>query len=128
MVLMADQMKQQRASDLLYHKNGEISELTRSNVFMFRGDTLLTPNRNVLNGITRKVVMELAQSHFDVQEQPITYDEFLFAEEAFTTSTTKWVMPIVRVGEHAIGQGTPGKRTLFLQELFEQLVEESVTE
>jgi branched-chain amino acid aminotransferase len=128
MVLMANEMKQQRASDLLYHKDGEISELTRSNVFMFRGDTLLTPNRHVLHGITRRVVMELAQSHFDVQERPIGYDEFLFAEEAFTTSTTKWVMPIVRVGEQAIGPGTPGKRTLFLQELFEQLVEETVAD
>ncbi|HEV7349112.1 aminotransferase class IV [Telluribacter sp.] len=125
MVLMADEMKQQRASDLLFHKDGEISELTRSNVFLFRGDVLITPNRNVLHGITRRVVMELAASHFEVEVRPVSLDEFLFADETFTTSTTKWVMPIVRVGEQAIGNGTPGKRTLLLQDLFEKVIKSS---
>ncbi|GAB2782709.1 D-amino-acid transaminase [Rhabdobacter roseus] len=122
MVLMADEMKRQQAADLLFHKKGEISELTRSNVFLFKGDTLITPDRHVLHGITRRTVMELAAPHFEVQVRPVLYDELLHADEAFTTSTTKWVMPIVQVGEHAIGQGGAGKRTLFLQELFDALI------
>lgn len=124
MILQANEMKQQGASDLLFHKDGEISELTRSNVFHFKGDTLITPDRHVLNGITRRVFLELAAPHFDVQVRPVLFDEFVNADECFTTSTTKWAMPIVQVGEHTIADGQPGERTVFLRELFLKLVAE----
>jgi D-alanine transaminase/branched-chain amino acid aminotransferase len=122
MVLMADELKRQQASDLLFHKDGEVSELTRSNIFVFRGDKLITSNRNILNGITRKVVMELARAHFEIEVRRVSYQEVITADEVFTTSTTKWVMPVVQIGEQPIGTGTAGKRTLFLQDLFEKLV------
>jgi D-alanine transaminase/branched-chain amino acid aminotransferase len=122
MVLMADELKRQQAADLLFHKDGEVSELTRSNVFIFLGDKLVTSDRNILNGITRRVVMELAKSNFDVEVRPVSYKEIITADEAFTTSTTKWVMPVVQIGDVPVGNGMAGKRTLFLQELFERLV------
>lgn len=122
MVLMADELKRQQAADLLFHKDGEVSELTRSNVFIFTGDKLITSDRNILNGITRRVVIELAKAHFDVEIRPVSFKEVITADEVFTTSTTKWVMPVVQIGEQPVGDGTAGKRTLFLQELFENVV------
>lgn len=122
MVLMADEMRSQQAVDLLFYKNGEISELTRSNVFIFKGQKLITSNQNILNGITRRVVMELAKTHFEIEVRPVSLEELLAADEVFTTSSTKWVMPIVAVGEKSIGDGTAGQNTLFLQGLFEELV------
>jgi branched-chain amino acid aminotransferase len=122
MVLMADELKRQQAADLLFHKDGEVSELTRSNIFIFAGDKLITSDRNILNGITRRVVIELAKAHFDVEIRPVSYKEVITADEVFTTSTTKWVMPVVQIGEHPVGNGEAGKRTLFLQELFENVV------
>ncbi|WP_149241027.1 aminotransferase class IV [Dyadobacter sp. 32] len=122
MILMADEMRSQEAADLLFHKDGEISELTRSNVFIFKGNTLITPGRSILNGITRRVVLELAGPHFEIQVRSVSLNEFLAADEAFTTSSTKWVMPIVAVGDNRIGDGRAGKNTLFLQGLFEGLV------
>lgn len=122
MVLMADEMKRQGASDLLFHKDGEVSELTRSNFFIFKGDTLITANTNVLKGITRKAVLELAAAHFKVEVRPLLYTELETADEAFTTSSTKWVMPVVQIGDHPVGNGEAGKRTLFLQELFKKVV------
>ena len=122
MILMADEMRSQEAADLLFHKDGEISELTRSNVFIFKGNTLITPGRSILNGITRRVVLELAGPHFEIQVRSVSLNEFLAADEAFTTSSTKWVMPIVAAGEKWIGNGVAGKNTLFLQGLFEELV------
>lgn len=124
MILMAEEMKQQGASDLLFHKNGEISELTRSNVFHFKGDTLVTPDRHVLNGITRRVFLELAAPHFEVETRPVLFDEFVNADECFTTSTTKWALPIVQVGEQTIGSGIPGEKTAFLQDLFIKYVQD----
>ncbi|MEO6281842.1 MAG: aminotransferase class IV [Dyadobacter sp.] len=122
MVLMADELKRQQAADLLFHKDGEVSELTRSNVFIFIGDKLITSDRNILNGITRRVVIELAKPHFDIEVRQVSYKEVITADEAFTTSTTKWVMPVVQIGDVPVGNGLAGKRTLFLQELFEKLV------
>jgi branched-chain amino acid aminotransferase len=124
MVLMDQHMKSQQASDLLFHKNGEISELTRSNIFLFKDNQLITPNRNILYGITRKTVIELAQPYFQVIERNVTLAEFLQADEVFTTSTTKWVMPVVQVDDQLIGTGSAGKKTLFLQNLLEQYVSE----
>ncbi len=116
MIRMAGEMRRQGAADLLYHQNGLVSELTRSNVLLFKGDTLVTPERNVLKGITRKFALELAQGHFDVALRDITLEELLQADELFTTSTTKWVMPIVQVGDALIGNGQAGSRTLYLQQ------------
>lgn len=122
MVLMAEEMKKQQATDLLYHANGEVSELTRSNIFIIRGDALITPDRNILHGITRRVILELAKPHLAIQERPVLLGELLHADEVFTTSSTKGVMPVVQVGEQVIGNGAAGRHTLFLQSLFDQLV------
>ncbi|TAG57485.1 MAG: aminotransferase IV, partial [Runella slithyformis] len=111
MVRLAQEMKSQNAADLLYHKDGEISELTRSNFFIFKGDTLITPDRNILHGITRRYVMELAAPLFKIEVRPLKMEELLEADEAFTTSSTKWVMPIVQIGRQIIGNGLPGQRT-----------------
>ena len=122
MVLMAEEMKKQGASDLLFHKDGEISELTRSNFFIFKGDTLITSDTNILRGITRKVVLELAKTHFKVEVRPLLYSELETADEAFTTSSTKWVMPIVQIGDNPVSDGKAGQRTLSLQDLFKKIV------
>ncbi|PSL29404.1 aminotransferase class IV [Dyadobacter jiangsuensis] len=122
MVLMADEMKRQNAADLLFHKDGEVSELTRSNLFAFQGDKLITSDRNVLNGVTRRAVIELAKADFKVEIRPVTYKEVMTADEVFTTSTTKWVMPVVQIGDQPVANGLAGKRTLHLQKQFEDLV------
>lgn len=122
MILMAGDMKRAQAADLLYHKNGEVSELTRSNIFIIKGDALITPDRNILHGITRRVVMELAESFLDVQVRPVSLEELLQSDEVFTTSSTKFVMPVVQAGEHVINQGVAGKRTAYLQGLFSKLI------
>lgn len=122
MIRLATQMKAQGAADLLYHKNGQISELTRSNFFIFKGNTLITPSENILHGITRRVVLELAEKDFAVEIRPVGVEELQEATEAFTTSTTKWVMPVVQVGRHKIGAGNMGKNTAKLLQLFEEKI------
>ncbi|PWJ57021.1 D-alanine transaminase/branched-chain amino acid aminotransferase [Dyadobacter jejuensis] len=122
MILMADEMKQQQASDLLFHKDGEVSELTRSNVFLVKEGRLITTDRHILYGITRKVVLELAQDLMDIEIRPIYLPEMLEADEVFTTSSTKWVMPIRQIGDTTIGQGAVGPYTRVLQERFEALL------
>lgn len=95
-----------------------ITECTTSNFFMFRGDQLITPMVDVLPGITRSAVLDLAGDLFEVIERPIYRNELAEADEVFITSTTKELMPIVRIDEQEIGSGHAGKRTLRLLELF----------
>lgn len=121
LILMADQLKQQQAHDLLYHSNENITELTRSNVFIVKGDTLITPDQQVLLGITRKVIMELATPHMEVIARPVSLLETLEADEVFTTSSNKRVLPISHIGNKKIGGGfTP--KTHLLQKLFEEYI------
>ncbi len=121
-ILLAKEMKSKNAYDVLYHKNQEVSELSRSNFFIFKGDTLVTPHKNILKGITRRIVLQLANQHFKVEERTILLDELAQADEAFTTGTTKKITPIVQVDEQKIGGGEVGTRTRFLQELFTNLI------
>jgi branched-chain amino acid aminotransferase len=122
-ILMAEAIRAARASDILYHKDGEISELSRSNFFIIKGDQLITSDRNILHGITRRTVIQLAQNDFEVIERPVLLSELYDADEAFTTSSTKKVLPIVQISDLSIGSGAVGDRSKFLLERFNDLVE-----
>jgi branched-chain amino acid aminotransferase len=122
-ILLAKEIKSKNAYDVLYYKNNEISELSRSNFFIFKGDTLITPDKNILKGITRSVVINLARQAFHVEERALRLEELVQAEEAFTTGTTKKITPIVQINEQLIGGGMVGRRTKFLQELFGEFVQ-----
>jgi branched-chain amino acid aminotransferase len=124
MMMMASECRRQGAADLLYHKDGLVSELTRSNLFIVKGRTLLTPDRNALRGITRNLVIEQATEILDIEQRDITLSELLLADEVFTTSTTKWITPIVQVGDERIGNGIPGAYSLQLQSKIEEVFRE----
>ncbi|OYU65259.1 MAG: hypothetical protein CFE22_14715 [Cytophagaceae bacterium BCCC1] len=108
---------------MLFHKNGEISELSRSNVFIVNGNKLITPDKNILEGITRRTVLELAKNDFEIELRSVGFQETLDAEEVFTTSTTKRVLPISRIDDNIIGNSGIGPKTQFLLDKINALVE-----
>lgn len=112
------------AADALFVNEREhVLEATRSNFFIFRGDTLVTPRRGILIGITRNIVLELAQSLYVVEERPILFEELALADEAFITSSAKEITPVVQVDDLIIGDGKPGPRTYQLEQRFIEMVE-----
>lgn len=121
-ILLADAIRAAGALDVLYQKAGELSELSRSNFFIIKGDRLITPDRYILRGITRRTVLQLAQNDFQVEERPLLLSELYDADEAFTTSSTKKILPIVQIGELTIADGKPGPRTVYLLEQFNELI------
>jgi len=113
-----------RASDALFvNEQGYVLEATRSNFFLFRGDTLITPYTGVLIGVTRNVVLGLARDRFAIEERPIYLEELSIADEAFLTSSSREIVPIVQIDDWTIGNGKPGPRTYELEERFIELVE-----
>ena len=116
--------KKQQAEDALYiNEQGNVLEATRSNFFIFRGDTLVTPRQQILLGITRNVVLELARGRFPIEERPISLDELPLADEAFITSSSKEITPVVQIDDLIIGNGKPGPRTYELEQRFIEMVE-----
>jgi D-alanine transaminase/branched-chain amino acid aminotransferase len=114
-------IKETCADDVLYHTYGVISECPRSNFFVVTADnTLVTPGRHILKGIIRMKVLALARQQFQIEQRDITLDELKTAKEAFITSTTKHLMPVVQVDTTIIGKGLPGEITRRLnRELYE---------
>lgn len=112
------------ADDALFvSEQGHVQEATRSNFFIFRGDTLVTPCEEILLGITRNVVLDLARGRFPIEERPILLEELALADEAFVTSSSKEIVPVVRIDEQVIGSGIPGPRTAELEQRFIEMVE-----
>ena len=110
--------REKRAFDILYHSQHGVTECPRNNFFIFRRDTLVTPKDHVLQGITRKLVLRLARDQFPIEERAISFGELDAADEAFVTSTSKCVIPTVRIDDLDIGSGSVGARTKTIMRLF----------
>jgi len=105
---------------LLVNILGQATEGAYSNIFWFEGNTLCTPGNQVLPGITRQAVLELAPFPLDFVMR--TPQQLAQADEVFLTQTTAGVVPVVGLDDQPIGNGTPGPHTQKLMGLFHALV------
>lgn len=91
---------------LMLDPDGFIAEGTGCNFFIFKGDTLFTPEpRNILRGMSREFIME----HFDTVEKNIEPYDVYEADEAFVTGTPFSMLPVVSLNGVPIGNGRPGE-------------------
>lgn len=127
-VYLQQKVKDAGAGDVLYVKNGFISELVRSNVFVVTADNkLITANEHVLYGITRKHILQIATSILEVNEQPVSLTDVLTAKEVFVSSTTKRLLPVFSVNGTKIGDGNTGTVTADLYQRFLELEHQVVS-
>jgi branched-chain amino acid aminotransferase len=106
---------------------GELAECTQSNLFVVKDGAALTPpiDAGLLPGITREFVFEIgAEAGIPVREAVLRDEDLLGADEAFLTSSTRELVPIVQVEDQTIGSGTPGPVTGRLLERFRVRAEE----
>ena len=100
---------------------GELTECTQSNLFVVKDGAALTPplESGLLPGITRGFIFEIGrEAGVEVREEVLHDDDLLQADEAFLTSTTREVVPIVAVDNRQIGNGKPGPITQNLLKTF----------
>jgi len=109
--------------DLLYYYKDEVLESPRNNFFIFKNNILITAKDNVLKGVTRKKILELAQGVFEVQERKLTFAELQEADEAFISGTTKRIIPVVKIDDWDVGDGKVGECTRKLIQVFDEFVE-----
>ena len=106
-----DEYKKEGFNEFLYVKDGKIYECTSSNIFIFKNRKLITPAEEVLYGITRKVIFEIAKPIFEVEEREVMLEEVLNADEVFISSTEREIMPVIGIDDKIIGNGKVGERT-----------------
>jgi len=111
------------ADDVLYQRDGLVSECPRSNFFIVtKDDKLVTPAENILKGVVRGKVLALAQQIGTIEERPVSLDDISNAREAFITSTTKHIIPVLQIDDQLIGDGRCGAVSRHLRQQLDTLV------
>jgi branched-chain amino acid aminotransferase len=108
---------------LMQAEDGAILEGLSSNFFaVLRGD-LRTEGERALPGVTRALVLEVAQGLLSVVQLPVTVNELPDVEECFITSVSREILPVVKIDGRPIANGRPGPRTHELMARWAALVE-----
>jgi len=111
--------------EVLLTKDGKILEGLTSNFYVVKGKKLITAQRGILLGVTRRVILRLAREQGmpirAAYRAPAVNEKF---NEAFLTSSSRGVVPIISIDEKPVGQGRVGKWTKMLSRAYQAYVEE----
>ena len=102
-------------------EDGKVTEGTSNNAYFVRGARIITRqlSNDILHGITRAAVLRFAaEAQMEVEERPFTIEEAQGADEAFITSATMFVQPVVEIDGVRLGAGTPGPVATRLREIY----------
>lgn len=110
---------------ILLNQRGTVSEGPGENIFVIKNNRVKTPplSDDVLKGITRDTIITLLENlNYEINEESITRDELLSADECFFTGTAAEVTPIREINNQPIGNGGKGKITGIIQDLYFEIV------
>lgn len=113
--------KKAGADDAWMVEDGEVTEGTSNNAYIVKNGRIITRqlSTDILHGITRAAVLRFAkEAQMVVEERPFTIEEAKQADEAFFTSASAFVMPVVEIDGASIGNGTPGPVSKRLREIY----------
>ena len=113
--------KKAGADDAWMVEDGYVTEGTSNNAYIVKGTSIITRalSNDILHGITRAAVLRFAkEAQFTVEERNFTMEEATSADEAFITSASTFVMPVVNIDGADIGTGTPGPVAARLREIY----------
>lgn len=115
-------MKENGLDDILYQKDGIISECPRANFFIVTDNEIITASNNILKGITRSKVLNFKIEGYQIVERDFKLDELYRAKEAFITSTTQYAVPVTVVDGRTIGDGRIGVVTKQVRQQLYKLI------
>ena len=107
-------------------EDGAITEGTSNNAYIIKDGVIITRalSHDILHGVTRANLLAYAEARqMKLEIRPFTLTEAKNADEAFVTSASTYVMPVVSIDGHDIGDGKPGSHVLNLRKIF---IEESI--
>lgn len=113
--------KKAGADDAWLVEDGFVTEGSSNNAYIVKGGKIITRalSNDILHGITRAAVLKMAaEAQMEIEERNFTIEEAKDADEAFTTSASAFVMPVVSVDGVAVGDGKPGPVAKRLREIY----------
>ena len=113
--------KKQGADDAWMVEDGAVTEGTSNNAYIVKEGKIITRalSNDILHGITRAAVLRFAQeAQMEVIERDFTIAEAQEADEAFITSASTFVMPVVEIDSQPLGTGAPGPLVTRLREIY----------
>ena len=125
---MQEALDLQADEAILLNHRGEFSECSQSNLFVVRDGKVLTPplNAGLLEGVTRNFLFEVGTDlEVSVAEAVLKEADLPKLDEMFITSTTREIVPVIRVDSQQIGSGRPGPVTMRLLEQFRRRAHET---
>ncbi|MDA8739675.1 D-amino-acid transaminase [Rhodobacteraceae bacterium] len=122
--------KKAGADDAWMVQDGRVTEGTSNNAYIIKGHQIITRglSNDILHGITRAAVLRCAEeAQMEVIERPFSIAEAQEADEAFITSASTFVMPVVTIDDRELGSGQPGPvaarlREIYLEESLKQAI------
>ncbi len=121
-MLLRQRAKEKGVTESILLRNGHVTEGAASNIFVVIDGEMCTPPKSefILPGITRDLIVELAQLH-DVpcREVQVTEKELRSADEVWMTSSTKEVLPITRLDGQLVANGKPGEVIQHMHKLYQ---------
>ena len=97
--------------EIIYFSDNMVREGTRCNVFALINGILVTPKMGILGGVTRGVILNDLELSIQAEARDFTVQELLSATEVFITATGKEVMPVTKINDALVGNGTVGDVT-----------------
>ncbi|MBO6868026.1 MAG: D-amino-acid transaminase [Thalassococcus sp.] len=113
--------KKAGADDAWMVQDGFVTEGTSNNAYFIKGNTIVTRalSNDILHGITRAAVLRFAEeAQMKVEERNFTIEEAQGGDEAFISSASAFVMPVIEIDGVRLGDGTPGARVARLREIY----------
>ncbi|MDQ7262167.1 D-amino-acid transaminase [Paracoccus sp. PS-1] len=113
--------KARGADDAWLVEDGFVTEGTSNNTYIVKDGKIVTRplSNDILHGITRASLLRYAaEAQMQIEERPFTIEEAQAADEAFFTSASAFVLPVVEIDGVKLGQGTPGPVATRLRELY----------
>lgn len=113
--------KKAGVDDSWFVEDGAVTEGTSNNAYIVKGNRIITRqlSSDILHGITRAAVLRFAaEAQMEVEERPFTIAEAQDADEAFITSASAFVMPVVEIDGAAVGTGKVGAIVSRLREIY----------
>jgi D-alanine transaminase len=113
--------KKAGADDAWMIEDGFVTEGTSNNAYIVKGNRIITRalSNDILHGITRAAVLRFAkEAQMEVEERNFTIEEARAADEAFITSASTFVMPVVEIDGVPLGGGVPGRVAPRLREIY----------
>ena len=122
-VLEQKRRKEAGAVEILYVKDDQVFECATSNIFIVKDGVMKTPVKDVLPGITKRLVCSLAKEQgMECLEEDVSLEELHSADEVFITSSFKDVVPIVEIDGRQISDGLIGSKTRQIMDLFSNYI------